>query len=230
MHRELVVVPQRNERRQRDTAARPPVEAGSRPDLAPGVACDEILERLVNGVVRAIAWSTWSSPSTSRRVFIPPSCDRSCPCLLRRRTVSHLSQRTVDERLGRAEIGRRVERRRPLRRSKARGSIGRSASANDPPEDDARAVTHRARARVAASRPSSPPRRARRARRRSRRRSARGSRASGRIDDEPVQRSARGVRPLPTESERGAERGPLGVPGAGRPLVLLADGRHEDAT
>ena len=44
VHRELVLASGRDERRDRDAAPRPAVEARSRPDLAPGVARDEVLE------------------------------------------------------------------------------------------------------------------------------------------------------------------------------------------
>src|SRR5207248_6562061 len=41
---ELVLAAERDERRDRYQAPRPPVEPGPAPDLAPGVACDQILE------------------------------------------------------------------------------------------------------------------------------------------------------------------------------------------
>ena len=44
VHRQLVLAPERDERRQRDRAPHPPVEARPRPDLAPGVARDQVLE------------------------------------------------------------------------------------------------------------------------------------------------------------------------------------------
>jgi hypothetical protein len=46
VHRELVLATRRDERRNRDAAARPAIEARPRPDLPPGVARDEVLELL----------------------------------------------------------------------------------------------------------------------------------------------------------------------------------------
>ena len=74
VHRELLVVAERDQRGQRDAAARPAVEARARPDLAPRVAGDQVLE--VGGErrsCRSTARSTCSSPSTSRRTRMPSS-------------------------------------------------------------------------------------------------------------------------------------------------------------
>ena len=65
---------ERDERGEGHAAPRPAVEAGPRPDLAPGVARDQVLE--VGGELgrrRSIARSTCSSPSTSRRISMPRS-------------------------------------------------------------------------------------------------------------------------------------------------------------
>src|SRR5258705_517417 len=44
MHRQLLVMPAGDERGERDKAPTPAVEPGTGPDLAPGVAGDEVLE------------------------------------------------------------------------------------------------------------------------------------------------------------------------------------------
>jgi hypothetical protein len=44
MHLQLVHAPEHDQRRERDRAARAPVEPRPRPDLPPGVARDQVLE------------------------------------------------------------------------------------------------------------------------------------------------------------------------------------------
>ena len=74
VHRQLVVAAERDQRSQRDAAAGPPVETRPRPDLAPRVLRDQLLEVGGEGGRRTrSARSTWASPSTSRRTFIPRS-------------------------------------------------------------------------------------------------------------------------------------------------------------
>ena len=74
MHRQLLVVAERRQQRQRHDRALAQREAGPRPDRAPGALGDEALEIGVERVLLASARSTCASPSTLRRTFIPSSC------------------------------------------------------------------------------------------------------------------------------------------------------------
>ena len=104
VHRELVLAAERDERRQRDAAPRAAVEAGPRPDLAPGVAGDQVLEvgrelgRPLDRAVDVLVAEHLAARLHAPRVVVVTSCAHA------RRPEQVLEQR-LGERLGLLDVG-----------------------------------------------------------------------------------------------------------------------------
>ena len=188
---------ERDERGQGDAAARAPVEARPRPDLAPGVARDQVLELRGERVAPATAASTCSSPSTSRRTRIPRSCGEP---VTRLRAPSCRAPARGRRRAGRAEIGGRIQR--------GIDFVGREVLGEHLAQRPAAGeqLSSPARGRSARRAPGPPPPTA------SRRRGLRRMRSAS--TSQPGERRPRPGRGSARGGERGRQRRPLRMPGA----------------
>ena len=133
VHLELVLAAGRDERRQRDAAARAPVEPRPRPDLAPGIPRDQVLEVLGERRraldcpvdVRVAENSPPSSPSRGRgsRPASRRSCVLQVPAQVtqeRRRERRPVARRWPGALLRRSHDARRPDRRGKRRRRRRR--------------------------------------------------------------------------------------------------------------
>ena len=213
---ELLVAAERDERGQRDRASRAAVEAGPRPDLAPGVPRDQILE--VGGERRR---------ARDRTVDVRVAEHLAPDLHSRSSLVAHLHaprgrQRAHDRRARRPSRGRSPG--RTPRRAPPRQSTPASASRRAPPDAAAR------RPRSVTACLARPTRRASRNTTRSLitppRVRSRFARIRACVDLEPLERRRIAAAAPPAIGERVRERAPLGLPGAERALVLLRRARR----